>query len=94
MSASTGHCVTERATRQLVRRMVSALEVTFQLPPGDQLVSVLGTGHERSNHEALYSWTTRELQQLHLELAPQHLPRLVERLHRTLTDWDHERYLG
>lgn len=81
----------DRVRRQLLGRIVSALEVTFQIPPGDHLVCVLGDGTERSNREALFSWTTGEVARLGVEAPERYVPVLAERLHQRLTAWDLDR---
>lgn len=77
----------ERERRQIISRLVSALESTFNIAQGDHLVLALGDGSESNNREALRTWVNRQLQQQHLESAASHLPQLADDLNRCLTHW-------
>lgn len=77
----------ERERRQMISRLVSALESTFQIPQGDHLVLALGDGCESNNREALRSWVKHQLQRQQLENAASLLPQLADELNRCLTRW-------
>jgi hypothetical protein len=77
----------ERERRRVIARLVSALESAFNIPQGDQLVLVLGNGHENNNREALRTWVNRQLQRQQLESAASLLPHLTDELNRCLLRW-------
>lgn len=82
----------QRKQRELlIRKLVSALEIRFQIPRGLELVLLLGNGDERSNHEALRTWVGSELGDLD-GLTPagqlaQLECRLADRLNAYADDW-------
>lgn len=77
----------ERQRRQMVSRLVSALECSFNIQQGNHLVLALGDGHENSNHDALRTWVNRQMQQYQIDSAASLLPKLSDELNRCLVDW-------
>ena len=89
LQESLAEMAAEKQARLLLERVVSALEAAFGIDADDRrLVFVLGGGTERTNHEALFSWVWREVEDLDEVLAAQLLPRLVQRLERRLRRWE------
>ena len=71
----------QRKQRELlVRKLVAALQFKFQIPPGMDLVLLVGNGDERNNHEALRTWVGSELVTLDGLSPPEQLARLELRL--------------
>lgn len=71
----------QRKQRELlVRKLVAALEIRFQIPRGLELVLLLGNGDELSNHEALRTWVGSELVTLDGLSPPEQLAQLEHRL--------------
>ncbi len=67
-----------------MQRLVDALMFAFRINTDDSLVSVLGSGFERTNHEALTTWVHKTLVKPDLQLAESVLPRLIDRLEELL----------
>ncbi len=67
-----------------MQRLVDALMFAFRINTDSSLVSVLGSGSESSNQEALTTWIHETLAKPDLQLAESLLPRLIDRLEELL----------
>lgn len=85
------HTAQECPSEERIERITAALESAFLIPPGSHLVPVLGNGSEHCNHDALFTWVSRELDRLETRFSEQQVPLLAEALERRLTLWDLER---
>lgn len=75
--------------RTQVRRIALSLSVACQIPIGEELIIILGTGSESSNQEALEYWVSQ-----HLEVSEgTGLKSTLEKLKHLLIDeiktWQH-----
>jgi hypothetical protein len=76
--------------RRQTLRIARALQVAFRIPPGRELVGVLGSGVEHDNLEALACWVERRLVDPDARLAETVLPHLADDLEHTLLRWEAE----
>jgi len=67
-----------------IQKLVDALMFAFRINTDSSLVSVLGSGSESSNQEALTTWVHGTLEKPDLQLAECVLPRLIDRLEELL----------
>lgn len=69
--------------------------MAFRIPPGRELVAVLGSGLEHDNLEALTHWVEQRLADPHVRLAEAALPHLADNLEQELHRWEAEsRWIG
>ena len=71
-------------TNRNAKRIASSINLMAQLPDGDSLVYVLGTGNETSNIEALANWVEGQSDLLSLEQADYMVEQLIHRLYNKL----------
>lgn len=50
--------------KRYASKLAEALTVLHRIPPGRELVFLLGTGAESSNFDAVVSWTSHQLEAL------------------------------
>ena len=58
----------------------NSINLVAQLPKGDSLVHLIGTGEEKSNFEALTNWIQQQEDLLEIESSERRVERLIERL--------------
>lgn len=71
-------------TDRKAQRIANSINLLAQLPDGDSLVFVLGTGSEASNVEALTSWIEGQADLLSIEQPDYMIEQLIHRLHNKL----------
>lgn len=77
----------------MVRRLAKSLRATYNIPHGDELVLILGTGQETSNLKAIETWVRNTLLNLDEAAARDVLTHLVLRFGETLEQWEAQRWL-
>lgn len=82
----------EKHYSRIMNRLTDALVVSFGIPEGQELIAVLGHGHESNNREAVRSWVALALQNPDLPMAVAAMPHLVRRLENTFSDWESQRW--
>lgn len=73
----------ERREKRRIRNFAETLSHIGQVPEGQQLVELIGDGHERDNTEALCTWVRKELKRCTLD-EPNQLDYLYARLLQTI----------
>lgn len=77
-----------KVQRRAVRRLAESLAAATSIAQGSALVMWLGNGDEKSNLDALVTWTGYTLNQLKLEANRQAIPLLLAELERALWAWE------
>lgn len=77
-----------KVQRRVERRLAESLAAATSIASGSGLVMWLGNGDEKSNLDALVTWTSFTLKQLGLEADRQAIPHLLAELERTLWAWE------
>ena len=75
----------EKPNDEYMERLIDALMFAFRIQKDNSLVSVLGLGTEKSNHDALRTWIQNTLINPDMQIAESVLPRLIERLEQSLS---------
>lgn len=65
--------------RRQIARIVSNLMIVLRIPDGNHLVMFFGSGHERSNREALITWVSSILHEFDSDEAEARLEKLARR---------------
>lgn len=76
----------------MIRRLARSLSATYNVPPGDELVLIVGEGNETNNLAAIESWVYRSLLDLDEPTARDVLTHLVFRFGETLEQWEVSRW--
>ena len=92
LHATLSEARADKERRQVIWRLVSALETEFNIQPGDALVFALGTGLERDNREALHTWVERRIGSMDPKDAVLCKADLIDELGRLLCNWEHDRW--
>ncbi len=71
-----------------IHKLSLCLGFALRIQPGKQLVFCLGTGKERSNHEALVTWVHSQLLNHGLNPTRQALAFLIVELEKVLNRWE------
>lgn len=77
-----------KSRRRVERRLAESLAAATSIAQGSALVMWLGNGDEKSNLDALVTWTGYTLNQLKLEANRQAIPLLLAELERALWAWE------
>ena len=73
--------------RRKVHKLAGALCVALNIPPGDQLVMLLGHGGEPSNLEAVKTWVSETLIEQNMLPTRLAIPVLLDMLEDELATW-------
>ncbi|MYL24943.1 hypothetical protein [Vreelandella massiliensis] len=77
--------LTRQVTHRNVRKLAESLGVALNISAtGSQLVMALGSGHERTNYEALQTWVRQTLNEKDLLPTREALPTLIKALEAQL----------
>ena len=77
-------CISGCGEQRMVLRMADALCSAYSIPPGSNLVPLLGDGNEPNNQAAVTTWVSNALLNLDEKTASHLLPLLVARLGEVL----------
>lgn len=77
-----------KTQRGVERRLAESLAAATSIASGSGLVMWLGNGSEKSNLDALVTWTGYTLNHLKLEANRQAIPLLLAELERALWAWE------
>lgn len=77
-----------KSRRRVERRLAESLAAATSIAQGSALVMWLGNGDEKSNLDALVTWTGYTLNQLKLEASREAIPQLLAELERALWAWE------
>jgi len=80
--------LSRQARRRVERRLAESLAAATSIANGSALVMWLGKGDEKSNLDALVTWTGYTLNHLKLEANRQAIPLLLAELERALWAWE------
>lgn len=72
----------------MIRRMAKSLSATYNIMPGDELVLILGDGHESNNLAAIETWVRKTILDLDDSIALDVLTHLVSKFGETLEQWE------
>ncbi len=78
--------------QNMIRRLAKSINATYNIPPGDDLVLIVGEGHEPDNLTAIESWVRHTLTHPDEQLANNTLSHLVSRFGETLEQWEVSRW--
>jgi len=77
----------------VIVRLAKSLAVTYNVPSqDDELVMILGSGHESNNLQAIESWVRVALLDIDEPMALDMLNHLVHRFGETLEQWEVSRW--
>ena len=75
-----------------IRRLAKSINATYNIPPGDELVLIVGEGNEPDNLAAIESWVRQTLIDPDEQLAQNALSHLVSRFGEALEQWELKRW--
>jgi hypothetical protein len=81
-----------RLPEDMLGRLTASLCIAFNIRSGNELILVIGDGHEADNVDAVKSWVKRKLIDLDEPSARDMLKHLVRRLGEELEDWEANRW--
>ena len=68
------------SSHRTCRRLAQAMKVALQIPDGDNLVFLIGSGSESSNLDALETWVKENSSEFEYQCGIAMLPHLLSRL--------------
>ncbi len=76
----------------MIRRLAKTINATYNIPSGDELVLIVGEGHEADNLAAIETWVSHSLSHPDDQLARNALSHLVSRFGEVLEQWEINRW--